>query len=512
MSDEENLEEEEKNQTESLEEVPVDDDDELDLIEDDDDEVDQVAAVEEEEQEKGAILVVGQGDMEMCESNRGAEDPGDNTLCEPQFIEKYGEMLFIADRGNNRVMVWDQIPEESGEPASVVLGQDDFSDCLENRGITTTLDEMTSGLGDEDLDGFTISQAEEDTMSQPAGLAVIDGKLYVSDSGNHRVSRWDSLPSEDGEAPTMVLGQDNLEGCEANRRGLIGSGSLFFPFGICSGNDQHVFVADKDNHRVLIWAKIPFNDGWNADVTLGQTGMDEREPNRGDYEYAGPDTLSFPTGVFYHLESDKFFVVDQGNNRVLIWNKLPNSTGQPADLVLGQKDFISREVNRGYGFSRAADNGMHFPTDVVFGKAGLFVSDSGNNRVLVWNELPTENGQPADVVLGQKNFAGNAFNRGETVTAATLNDPYGLFLDESLETDDDAEEEEENQWKLYIADRGNSRVVIWNELPTTSKKVGELPDVYGENLVYEQDELMGDDDEFMDEENAESEEEKIPLA
>ena len=53
--------------------------------------------------------------------------------------------------------------------------------------MTTTLDEMTSGLGDESLDGFTISKAEEDTISQPAGLQVIDGKLYVVDSGNHRV-------------------------------------------------------------------------------------------------------------------------------------------------------------------------------------------------------------------------------------------------------------------------------------------------------------------------------------
>ena len=72
-----------------------------------------------------------------------------------------------------------------------------FADCLENRGITTTLDEMTSGLGDEDLDGFTISKSEEDTLSQPAGISVIDGKLYVADSGNHRVLRWNGIPSED---------------------------------------------------------------------------------------------------------------------------------------------------------------------------------------------------------------------------------------------------------------------------------------------------------------------------
>ena len=34
----------------------------------------------------------------------------------------------------------------------------------------------------------------------------------------------------------------------------------------------------------------------------------------------------------------------------------------------------------------------------------LFVADTQNNRVMVWNTLPTKNNQPADFVLGQPNF------------------------------------------------------------------------------------------------------------
>ena len=103
---------------------------------------------------------------------------------------------------------------------------------------------------------------------------------------------------------------------------------------------------------------------------------------------------------------------------------------------------------------------MHFPTDLVYGKKGLFVSDSGNNRVLCWKELPTENGQPADLVIGQKTVFDHKYNRHGEVTASTLNDPHGLFLEEDPE-----EEDEENPGRLYICDRGNSRVVIWEELP-----------------------------------------------
>ena len=553
MSDEDQDREEDPVEEESLELAETDQEDEIDELEvDESDEMDEVddEAVEEKIPEKGAYLVIGQGEFSTVMSNRGADDPGDNTLSAPHGVCKFGDMLFVSDWGNHRVMLWDQFPEENGEPSNVVLGQEDFADCLENRGMTTTLDEMTSGLGDEDLDGFTISKAEEDTMSMPSGLCVIDGKLYVVDSGNHRVTRWNGIPSDDGEPPSLVMGQDNLEENEANRDGLIGSGSLFFPTGICSGDDQHVFVADKDNHRVLIWKKIPFSDGWNADISLGQSGMDDRDANRGDFENVQQDTLSFPTGVFYDVENDKVFVADQGNNRVLIWNSLPRDTGQPADIVIGQKDFVSRSPNMGKGERRASQDSLYFPNDVVLGNTGLFVSDSGNNRVLYWKEVPTENGQPADLVIGQSNFSDNKHNRYGQANASTLNDPYGLWLEEeenpewvppdeeaeknleeealdkpspeegAEENDAEGEDAEGNDteieipeylFKLFIADRGNSRVVVWNELPILPKEEEEEDDdqieIEDPNLLIGED----DDDEYpVDDEDEDSSPEELP--
>ncbi|HJL72538.1 MAG TPA: NHL repeat-containing protein [Nitrospinaceae bacterium] len=521
MSDENQEQEEDANQEETLDLVETDDDaDELEV--DESDEIDELEeVVEEKAPEKGAYLVIGQGEFNTIMSNRGADDPGDNTLSAPQGVCKFGDMLFVSDRGNHRVLVWDQFPEENGEPSSVVLGQEDFADCLENRGITTTLDEMTSGLGDENLEGFTISKAEEDTLSQPDGISVIDGKLYIVDGGNHRVVRWSGLPSEDGEPPNLVMGQDNLDENEANRQGLVGSGSLFFPMGICSGDDQHVFVADKDNHRVLIWKKVPFSDGWNADISLGQPGMDERDANRGDFDNVQQDTLSFPTGVFFDAENEKVFVVDQGNNRVLIWNSLPRDTGQPADVVVGQKDFVSRGPNMGKGDKRASMDSLYFPTDIVVGQTGMYVSDTGNNRVLYWKEVPTENGQPADLVFGQTNFTDKTPNRFAQANASTLNDPHGLWLEEeenpewvppdeveeagdseevpeevSVEEgadDNETEEIPEYLFKLFIADRGNSRVVVWNELPVMAGDEEEIED--NEIDIEDPNLLIGEDDE-----------------
>ena len=530
-------EDKEKEDTEAEDSLSVSEDEELDLDEvDESEELDEVDEVEKEVvPETGAFLVIGQGDFSMSQSNRGADDPGDNTLCEPQYVTVFGDMLFVSDRGNHRVLIWEQFPEENGEPSSLVLGQEDFADCLENRGITTTLDEMTSGLGDEDLDGFTISKSEEDTLSQPAGIAVIDGKLYVVDSGNHRVLRWEGIPTEDGEPPGLVMGQDNMDDNEANRRGFVGSGSLFFPMGIHSSDDKHVLVADKDNNRVLIWNKIPFSDGWNADVSLGQKGIDERWPNQGEFDNVGQDTLSFPTGVHFDAENERVFVVDQGNNRVLIWNKIPRDTGVAADVVIGQKDFLSREPNRGNGATRASADSLYFPTDVVCGNAGLFISDSGNHRVLYWKEVPTENGQPADMVLGQSSLTESVVNRGgDEASNCTLNDPYGLLLiDEEEEeegfreipmADDDDDDNEETalvegegeseeeepkepqpKFRLFICDRGNSRIVVWNELPYPKEE--EVEEEFEELRVDDENSLIGEEE---DEDDLFEEEEEVP--
>ncbi len=47
---------------------------------------------------------------------------------------------------------------------------------------------------------------------------------------------------------------------------------------------------------------------------------------------------------------------------------------------------------------------MRGPQGVWIQGSKLFVADTQNNRVLIWNTIPTQNNQPADVVLGQPDF------------------------------------------------------------------------------------------------------------
>ena len=67
----------------------------------------------------------------------------------------------MADRANNRVMVWDSFPTSNGAAADVVLGQPTFA------GTTPTLSQ--TGL------------------DNPSGLHVSGTQLFVVDRENNRV-------------------------------------------------------------------------------------------------------------------------------------------------------------------------------------------------------------------------------------------------------------------------------------------------------------------------------------
>jgi hypothetical protein len=97
-------------------------------------------------------------------------------------------------------------------------------------------------------------------------------------------------------------------------------------------------------------------------------------------------------------------VADDTGIRILIWNQIPNSSGVAADLVVGQPDLGSRVANCGPSDNLSigpSPYGMSYPLGLAVNGTKLYVSDRSNNRVMVWNTIPTHNGQPADTVIGQ---------------------------------------------------------------------------------------------------------------
>jgi hypothetical protein len=293
------------------------------------------------------------------------------------------------------------------------------------------------------------------TMFGPRGACLLsNGQLWVSDTGHHRLLGWRNLPTKDSQSADWIIGQPDFDREGQNAKDKVGRTTLSVPTGICACGEG-LAVADAWNHRVLIWKTLPQDSNAPADLVLGQANFTENEPNRGSQVAA--NTMHWPYGVFYH--QGRLFVADTGNRRILIWHQLTIENGQPADLVLGQPDMISRNENGG-GSPTAAS--MRWCHDIAFWGENLVVTDAGNHRVMIWQEMPTENNTPCTVVLGQKNFDAVEMNQGVYFpSASSLSMPYGVGV-----ADD---------W-LIVADTANSRLLGWKKPELITSLQGAVAD------------------------------------
>lgn len=214
-----------------------------------------------------------------------------------------------------------------------------------------------------------------------------------------------------------------------------------------------LYVADADNNRILSWpSAASFMTGAAADLVLGQPDFVSGEFNNGG---VSAHSLALPQGLCVD-ESGDLWVADAFNCRVLRFDD-PSTHDADADQVIGQPDFAHNDLNLGQGQGGpdvALRDSLLFPGRVLVRAGNLFIADSGNSRVLLY-ENPAGNQPPADKVWGQlgsftcraKNNDGGCHDFGPA-SADTLYNPIGLALDAT--------------GRLWVADWNNHRV-LWFE-------------------------------------------------
>jgi hypothetical protein len=153
----------------------------------------------------------------------------------------------------------------------------------------------------------------------------------------------------------------------------------------------------------------------------------------------GPLSFRNPTGIA--SDNTHLLLADTWNNRVLIWNSLPTSN-VPPDIVLGQENFYAN--NSGNGLDQ-----MNWPMGVSTDGQRVVVADTNNDRILIWNTFPTENGQPADMVI-----------QGDPSSPTRWIDwPWGIWT---------------NGTKLIVSSTASARVLIWNTFPTQDNQAADV--------------------------------------
>ncbi|MEN6534085.1 MAG: hypothetical protein ABFD60_14720 [Bryobacteraceae bacterium] len=299
-------------------------------------------------------------------------------------------------------------------------------------------------------------------MRQPTAVATDGQYLVVADTNNNRVMVWESIPTTIGQGCDFVLGQEDTRSAESVVPPT--ATTLRGPQGVWIQNGM-LFVADTMNHRVLIWKEMPKKNGEKADIVIGQpdftttsevNNLLAEDPNTSKYNLLNPVSVT--------SDGTRMFVSDLGHHRVLIWNEIPHKSYQKADVVIGQEDMESgiennsSEVCTMLGRSDSDERlypglcaaTLSFPRYALSDGTRLFIADSGNDRVLVFNTIPTADGQSADVVLGQKEFDENINSDGaddqRRSSSDSLRTPTSLAWDGS---------------NLYVSDPFNRRVLVF---------------------------------------------------
>jgi hypothetical protein len=372
--------------------------------------------------DSSATVVVGQSDMAGNQENQGAAISG-ATMKQPSGVVIVGGKLIVADTLNSRVLIYNIVPTSNNATADVVIGQADLSHNEANQG------------GD----------AAANTLNYPVGLATDGTKLIIADYGNHRVLIFNAIPTTSNANANLVVGQSDMSHHSANQGGAASASTLDNPYNVYYTGTK-LFISDNGNNRVLIFNSLPTTDNASANVVVGQVNMTGDDANQGGG--VSENTLYEPVGVW--ADNDKLIIGDYKNNRVLIYNSIPTSNNASANVVVGQANMSGSTANQG---GAASASTLNKPYGVFVYNSKLYIGDNENNRVLVYNSIPTSNNTAADAVVGQADMSGAAVNRGGAVGASTLNMPNGVFADAS---------------RLVVGDRHNSRVLIYDNQDVTA--------------------------------------------
>ncbi len=292
--------------------------------------------------------------------------------------------------------------------------------------------------------GFLKGYKDPTNVSVVDGMYPIispDGKLIVG--GASRVMIWEELPDDYDVPADVVVGQANFTSLNesVSQSVLAPADDSSFSGAVAIGPDGQLIVSDS--RGVLIWNTFPTTNGAPADVIIGQTNFTSTTMA------VDKDKFMTPSGIAVSNDG-KLIVCDATANRVLIFNTLPTTNGAVADIVIGQSNFVSSTVGT------TAKN-LNFPISVAVSPTNkLIISDVLNNRVLIFNTIPTANYASADIVIGQNDFTSNESG----IAANKFNFPMGVAISRT--------------GKLAITDFFNRRALIYNQLPINNTAQADI--------------------------------------
>ncbi len=214
---------------------------------------------------------------------------------------------------------------------------------LNNEGILSTF------LG-QGVDGYEEGQGTAAAFAWPSDMVEDnEGNLYITDRFNHAIRKVTPEGSVTTLAGNGEAGSDNGQGKDA---------SFNEPMGLTLGPDNHLYVADSQNHLIR---KVSLEGVVTTHAGSGQEGSRDDDKNRA--EFRGPSSVAFDA-------EDRLLIVDRFNHRI----RRIETDGKVRSVAGNGQP----ENKDGQGTEAA----FSYPFDLLLDKAGhAFVADYGNHAI-----------------------------------------------------------------------------------------------------------------------------------
>ena len=385
-----------------------------------------LAALAAQQGPPGAFYRTGQAADLLLSGYGFGRSGGPLRFNHPGGIAIVGGRLVLADRNNNRVLVWDGVPIVGDEPPAFALGQPSLSDNYTGDGLdglnwptAVATDGVRLFVADTYNDRVLVWRTPPSRMQQPADYAITSGvrwpwgiwtdgrRLIVSSTGSGQVLVWNRLPEVDAPAD-MPLKIPEF----GTPRAVVSDGTRL------AVSDHNAKVNGTDGPGNFFWRQLPLTAQQPYSFFIATPAAPSTPVP------TPPPGITSPVapGEHFHqmlfVDDGRFLAL--GNQSLCVYAGFPSDSTTACSVLVGND---GRQGAAGFAMNAGDTSGM------TMAGSRLFVSMNNGNRVVVFGGIPRSPDEQPAFAIGSPAVAVNTLATDAIVTnAVPLTDGTRLWV------------------------------------------------------------------------------------